>query len=626
MPVEQSSMQEQCETVLDRLKPHPRADKHRSRVLRHVRTLIRKKCSDAKVCAFGSVPLKTYLPHGDLDLTVFSTGGGDYLLTDIADELRQEVKNENAQVVIRDVHCVNHERVEVKVVKCVVDDVPVDISLNQYGGLRTLCFLESFDRLVGQNHLYKEALLLIKGWCYFESRILGSQHGLIATYALETLVLCVLNLFHLELSTPLEVLLKFLVYYSTFAWDSHFVTINGPVAFEDVANARICPLPSTVLISEEHLKPFQDTTTPHPELRLKYMNVLDPLVQNNNLGRSVSKGNFLRIRRALACGRKSLEEVLAGSDPKKDLMSFFRCTLRTLGGGPGADLGTRVRPDLGCDFSSFATPSVSTRSEVSSERMESVSTLSGSDAQLCSSRLPSSAASDCLQSASQTSDDDLMWCKHELAEHELHHVITEEALPWVIPVAAISELDRGNLNWDNMLIRDDLDDVDVDEKHEVMVPSSLSTASVSASVASTVYHGIGDDADGEFCSADILAADLSSLTRQLHAVARIIAEAPATAPHPRASPPQQLPPNSRDAFSWMEGDCGRAGRVARARSSTAAGTKPPQPHHLASATKRSGREPRKLDFSAEKLTPNPASAAEFPSLGSSSNFPPLGSH
>lgn len=49
--------------------------------------------------------------------------------------------------------------------------------------------------------------MLIKAWCYHESRILGAHHGLLSTYALETLVLYIFNIFHKSLHGPLEVIL-----------------------------------------------------------------------------------------------------------------------------------------------------------------------------------------------------------------------------------------------------------------------------------------------------------------------------------------------------------------------------------------------------------------------------------
>ena len=45
--------------------------------------------------------------------------------------------------------------------------------------------------------------LQVKGWCYYESRLLGAHHGLLSTYALETMVLYLLN--HHELPSPLKV-------------------------------------------------------------------------------------------------------------------------------------------------------------------------------------------------------------------------------------------------------------------------------------------------------------------------------------------------------------------------------------------------------------------------------------
>ena len=61
------------------------------------------------------------------------------------------------------------------------------------------------DHLIGKDHLFKRSIILIKAWCFYESHILGAVHGLISTYALETLVLYIFNLFHSSLDGPLAV-------------------------------------------------------------------------------------------------------------------------------------------------------------------------------------------------------------------------------------------------------------------------------------------------------------------------------------------------------------------------------------------------------------------------------------
>lgn len=61
------------------------------------------------------------------------------------------------------------------------------------------------DRLIGKDHLFKRSIILIKTWCYYESRLLGAHHGLFSTYALETLVLYIFHFFHTTLDGPLAV-------------------------------------------------------------------------------------------------------------------------------------------------------------------------------------------------------------------------------------------------------------------------------------------------------------------------------------------------------------------------------------------------------------------------------------
>lgn len=71
--------------------------------------------------------------------------------------------------------------------------------------------LVQIDHLINHNHLFKRSVILIKAWCYYESRILGAHHGLISTYALETLVLYIFHVFNNCFAGPLEVTDEFRV-------------------------------------------------------------------------------------------------------------------------------------------------------------------------------------------------------------------------------------------------------------------------------------------------------------------------------------------------------------------------------------------------------------------------------
>lgn len=106
-------------------------------------------------------------------------------------------------------------------------------------------------------------MLQVKAWCYYESRLLGANHGLISTYALETMVLYIFNIHHKELQTPCQVsnhnqelqivalllpayqklltkgfecsccgcqvLHKFLESLSQFNWDKYCLSLQGPI-------------------------------------------------------------------------------------------------------------------------------------------------------------------------------------------------------------------------------------------------------------------------------------------------------------------------------------------------------------------------------------------------------------
>ncbi|KAA8533983.1 hypothetical protein F0562_031500 [Nyssa sinensis] len=223
------------------------------------------------------------------------------------------------------------------------------------GRLCALSFLEQVDQLIGKDHLFKRSIILIKAWCYYESRILGAHHGLISTYALETLVLYIINLFHSTLHGPLAVLCRFLNYYSTFDWDKYCISLNGPVAISSLPEI-VVETPeidgNEFLLSEEFLKNstevFSASTraldTNGQAFSVKHLNIIDPLKENNNLGRSVSKGNFHRIRCAFSYGARKLGGILSLPRERiaEGLKRFFITTLDHNGRGLRSDVQVPV--------------------------------------------------------------------------------------------------------------------------------------------------------------------------------------------------------------------------------------------------------------------------------------------
>ncbi|XP_062182543.1 uncharacterized protein LOC133886747 isoform X2 [Phragmites australis] len=324
--------------VVSKIQPTVSSERLRAAVIDYVQRLFRFHAG-CQVFPFGSVPLKTYLPDGDIDLTTFGSAASDEnLANEVFVILESEERRKDSEFEVKDVQYIN---AQVKLVKCLVQNIVVDISFNQIGGLCTLCFLEKVDNKFGKNHLFKRSIMLIKDWCYYESRILGAHHGLISTYALETLVLYIFHIFHKSLDGPLAVLYRFLDYYSKFDWDNKGISLFGPVSLSSLPELVTDP-PDThdddFLPREEFLKecaetfsvPLRNSEKNARVFSRKFLNIVDPLNQSNNLGRSVSKGNFYRIRSAFDFGARKLGRILQvpASSTVNEVNQFFRNTLK----------------------------------------------------------------------------------------------------------------------------------------------------------------------------------------------------------------------------------------------------------------------------------------------------------
>ncbi|WOK96711.1 hypothetical protein Cni_G05418 [Canna indica] len=340
--------EEATRDVLLCIRPTVVSEERRKAVVDYVQNLLRTRIH-SEVFPFGSVPLKTYLPDGDIDLTALGFPSiEDALANEVFSVLGEEEQSKDGEFEVKDVQII---RAEVKLVKCIVQNIVVDVSFNQIGGLCTLCFLEKVDQTIGKNNLFKRSIILIKAWCYYESRILGAHHGLISTYALEILVLYVFHLFHNYLDGPLAVLYMFLDYYSRFDWEKYCISLQGPVSISSLPNIVVEPpetSESSSPLTEEFIRecvemfsvPSRVYGNNYPVFTQKHLNIVDPLKQNNNLGRSVSKGNFFRIRSAFTYGARKLARILLLPSEciAEEVNLFFKSTLDRH--------GSRERPDV----------------------------------------------------------------------------------------------------------------------------------------------------------------------------------------------------------------------------------------------------------------------------------------
>ncbi|KAH1245723.1 Poly(A) RNA polymerase cid14 [Glycine max] len=282
--------EERIQEILWTIQPNVLSEMNRKNVLNYVQKLI-GDYYDTKVFPFGSFPLKTYLPDGDIDLTVINH-------EDEEENLAKEICTilECANDLIYQVKDIEHIRAQVQVVKCTVKNIPIDITFNQMTGLCTLCFLEQ------------------------------------------------------------QVLYIFFDYYGTFDWEHNYMSIWGPKALSslpEIVDRPECDQ-DEFLLHKEFLINYRDifsskakssetTTNTFP---VKHINILDPLRNDNNLGRSVNEASFHRIRFALSYGAKKFKQIftLAGENMGEALEKFFFDTLQRNGKGERADVDVPVSP------------------------------------------------------------------------------------------------------------------------------------------------------------------------------------------------------------------------------------------------------------------------------------------
>ncbi|XP_020212333.1 uncharacterized protein LOC109796896 isoform X2 [Cajanus cajan] len=342
--------EERAQEILWTIEPNVLSEVNRKDVIDYVQRLIRGYYG-AEVFPLGSVPLKTYLPDGDIDLTALSHEDAE---EDLAHEVYCILQNgDDPEYQVKDIQYI---RAQVQLVKCTVKNIAVDISFNQMAGLYTLRFLEQVDQLVGKNHLFKRSIILVKAWCYYESRLLGGHHGLLSTYAIEILVLYIINRCHSSVRGPLEVLYMFLDYYGSFDWDHNYVSIWGPKALSSLPEIVETPEcdQGEFLLQKEFLRNYRDmcsfsakaSETMTHEFPVKFMNILDPLRNDNNLGRSVNIASLHRLKFALSYGAKRLKQILTlpGEEMGAALEKFYLNTLDRNGKGERADVDVPVSP------------------------------------------------------------------------------------------------------------------------------------------------------------------------------------------------------------------------------------------------------------------------------------------
>lgn len=276
--------------------------------------------------------------------------------------IKSSLEKYNTEIGYQQISDVNIILADVKLIKCKFDSLSFDISVNNFVGLCKLIFIHYLETNSFNQVLFKRSLFLIKTWCYYEGSILGSNVGLLASYALEILIIYMFNNYSDKFTNEIGALFTFFKMMNETDWDKSIITIFGCLNIDtfyeklkifdfnlesllkEMQENNTYPIDfdASVKLAKTFEKfadmdKIQNFFSNKKAITTKYINIIDPMFQTNNLGKSVNFHNFSKIKKVFEYVDNEADKIknaaLAGSLSPYDylnfLLNFFNKTVIT---------------------------------------------------------------------------------------------------------------------------------------------------------------------------------------------------------------------------------------------------------------------------------------------------------
>ena len=403
--------------ILDIIGPNIESENERSSHLKIIKDIIlnilKKKLPDYEthVLPYGSFPIKMYLKDADIDITIFFESKVDKKVKidipiQVIDKaiilIKDELEKKNRESRFELITDIKVIMAGIRLLKCKIGSINIDISINNFAGLNKILFIDfienqlkiQFNRkklfndslyIDNKINIFRRTLLLIKGWCFYEGKLLGSNVGLMASYTLEILVIFLFNLHYDVIQNEYDGFEKFFELMQKFNWGKNIISLYGIMPkftfysrLEDF-NKRIQNEKGKKGKEFNINKPFWylenndneiitfSNKNIQPLLNLKQVknyiislnngmgntyilkegniinganfdkliNVLDPLNNHNNLGKSINYHNNEKMKLVIGYINKKLkniQEIRKKANPflyLNALLNLFKATLST---------------------------------------------------------------------------------------------------------------------------------------------------------------------------------------------------------------------------------------------------------------------------------------------------------
>jgi hypothetical protein len=399
--------------ILSVIAPDSSSEKDRNEKCEHINGIITdilgKELSDyiTYVIPYGSFPVKFYLKDADIDLTLCFVSKRDRriliniplnYIDNILSKIKEEFEKRNTMLDYELFSDIEIIKADIRLLKCKIGNINIDITINNFSGLYKILFIdyieEEFRHKFNFLKLYKESsysenkrnlfrrtFLLIKGWCLYEGKLMGSNMGLMASYTLEILIIYLFNNYYDDINNEFEGFEKFFEIMQTFNFEKEIIslyetipkenffkkleifnkdnksTINEPFWYleEDQKNSIKSEIKDETrnkepLLNLDDTKRFINNLIKGMEYSYlrkegnvisitnfdKMVNVLDPINNHNNLGKSINYHNKSKMKMVISFmikKLKNIQDIRKSSNPfiyMNSLLNLFKETLSSI--------------------------------------------------------------------------------------------------------------------------------------------------------------------------------------------------------------------------------------------------------------------------------------------------------
>ena len=329
------------------------------------------------VFTYGSFPLKTYLKEADIDITIILEDKNTHqILIDLSNDIinnillliKDSFENYNRDVKQSLFTDINIIYGDIILIKCQIQSISLDVSVNNFFGLFKILFMDyvfnqinnKFNNIKNDNNLpnsnkliiFKRTILLIKAWCFYEGNLMGSNIGLMASYALEVLIIFMFNLYYKDINNEIDGFFYFFNLITNIDLDNNIISLFGLISnkefhlklfnYEKEKNLlynEILNIPfwyinnedknknkyNDYLIDLNDIKEFMkkiinskiylDSNFNKDEqyfkklFQEKLLNILDPINSQNNLGKSINYHSFSKMKKAFEYMTKEINKI-----------------------------------------------------------------------------------------------------------------------------------------------------------------------------------------------------------------------------------------------------------------------------------------------------------------------------